>query len=179
MAGAFSCEHGVSASFLLHGVWDVLKNKGKQCRFLATVCGLVLVMPRCAWALQEHGAPEGLYVHMLAHLLFISAMGYLYWDIGRTPPGGRGWRYLQIFCCLMVVWNVLTLLGHAISPAIDLSHFSAPDTVHARILPPLTWSKLIYYLAKFDHFICVPALFFLFLGTRSFYVTVDRQEGGA
>jgi len=134
-----------------------------------------LLWPHRAWALQEHGPPEGLYVHMLAHLYFIFALGYLYWDIGRTLFEGRGWRYLQTFCVLMVIWNIMTVAGHAASCFIDVVHFASPGTIHARLLPPITPLKLLYYIAKFDHFVCVPALFFLFLGIRSFYLTVDQQ----
>lgn len=133
--------------------------------------------PDCAWALQSHGAPEGLYVHQMAHIHFFGALLYLYWDIRRSSFEGRGWNYLQWFCILMALWNVVAFAGHAASLTLDMSHFSSGyNYLQATLLAPITLNKFIFYLAKFDHLICVPALYLLFIGLRSFYRDVEKQE---
>ena len=133
-----------------------------------------------AWALQSHGAPEGLYVHQMAHILYMCALAYLYWNIKRTSFSGRGWRFLQLFCLLMFLWNIIAFTGHSVGLVLGQSDFFKDDGYwHTRLLGPITAVKLIYYLTKMDHLVCVPALFFLFLSLRIFYhdsLKQDRNE---
>jgi len=137
---------------------------------------LLLAMPRAAWAIQTHGAPEGLYVHQMAHLFFAGSLVYFHWIIRRNDFTGRGWRYLQLFCICMICWNLLTFTGHAMNLLLTHDDFSAgPGLWHSRMLGPITPVKWTYYLAKLDHLICVPALLFLYLSLRAFYH--DETEG--
>lgn len=130
-----------------------------------------------ALALQVHGTPEGLYVHQMAHLHYIFALGYFFWDIRRTAFSGRGWRYLQLFCILMIFWNLLAFGGHAADVFISPEELSQTDCyLQTRLIGPFTIHKYLYYIAKFDHLICVPGLFFLFLGIRSFYKSVAEAS---
>jgi hypothetical protein len=140
---------------------------------------LFVCLPENAWALQSHGPPEGLYVHQMAHVHFVLALGYLYWDIRRSTFTGKGWRYLQWFCVLMLVWNVLAFVGHAVAGHIDENMISATSYLQARIQGPITLHKLIFYIARFDHFVAVPALFFLYIGMRSLYRSVEKHAGEA
>lgn len=141
---------------------------------------LVVLVPDTAAALQVHGAPEGLYVHQLAHVYFIAALGYLFWDIRRTSFAGEGWRYLQIFCVLMVCWNIIAFTGHIAGMQLLPQDFSTTGAyLDTTLLGPFTLHKCLYYLAKLDHVICVPALFFLFLGMRKLYRTVEQKPKGS
>jgi len=81
----------------------------------------LLLAPDQAWALQAHAPPEGIYVHQLAHLFFAAALSYLFWDVRRSAFPGKGWRYLQIFCVLMILWNILAFSGHWLGFHIDSS----------------------------------------------------------
>jgi hypothetical protein len=129
--------------------------------------------PDKALALQVHGEPEGLYVHQMAHLFYILALGYFFWDIRRTAFSGQGWRYLQLFCILMICWNLLAFGGHAAGVFIYPEELSQTDCyLQTRLIGPFTIHKYLYYIARLDHLICVPGLFFLFLGIRSFYKSV-------
>lgn len=142
---------------------------------------LLLSVPDAAWALQSHGPPEGLYVHQMAHVFFIGALGYLFWDIRRTSFSGLGWVYLQVFCVLMIAWNILALTGHAAGLLLSPEDFvSRNGLVATHLVGEVTAAKVLYFLGKLDHLLCVPALLFLFLGLRSFYrnlETSDDQEG--
>ena len=136
----------------------------------------VLCLPGEALALQVHGEPEGLYVHQMAHLLYVLALGYFFWDIRRTAFTGRGWRYLQLFCVLMAVWNLLAFGGHAAGVYLEPESLSQTDCyLQTRLVGPFDLNKFLYFIAKLDHLICVPALGFLFLGIRSFYRSVAEQ----
>lgn len=137
----------------------------------------LLLAPDQAWALQSHGASESIYVHQLAHLFFAAALGYLFWDVGRNAFPGRGWRYLQIFCVLMILWNLVAFSGHWLGFHIVETDIIRPSGYFSsQIIGPLSVLKLIYYSATLDHLLSVPALFFLFLSLRALYRSSDEAE---
>ena len=143
---------------------------------LALAAGFCL--PGEALALQVHGEPEGLYVHQMAHIHYLLALGYFYWDIRRTAFTGRGWRYLQFYCILMAAWNIVAFTGHAVGVSLDpqelLHHNGYLQTI---LKSPIDLHKFSYFITKLDHLLCVPALFFLFIGMRSFYHSVAGTQG--
>lgn len=140
---------------------------------------MALLCPGEALALQVHGEPEGVYVHQMAHLHYIFALGYFFWDLRRTSFTGRGWRYLQLFCLLMACWNALAFVGHLADLYLDPQALLQTDCyLQTQLLSPMTLNKYLYFITKLDHLIYVPALFFLFLGLRSFYRSVAKTAGG-
>jgi hypothetical protein len=123
-----------------------------------------------AWALQSHSAPEGIYVHQMAHLLFSGALGYLYWHTRHSPAlVSRGWKYLQIFCILLICWNLLAFLGHETFEHLSANDFINKNTFRESLAPPITLAKVIYFISKMDHCLNVPALFALVISLRTFY----------
>jgi hypothetical protein len=152
--------------FLLHPFWLM-------------VVPLMLFNPGEACALQVHGEPEGLYVHQIAHLHYIFALGYFYWDIRRTSFTGRGWGYLQMFCLLMTCWNLMAFIGHIAGAYLHPTSLVQKDHyLTTLLLEPFTLTKYIYYVTKLDHLIYVPAMFCLFIGLRSFYHSVAQEDLG-
>jgi len=153
-------------------------------RFLPAVASLFvflifLTVPDSAWALQSHGPPEGIYVHQMAHILFFGSLLYMYWDLRRSSFAGRGWTYLQWFCLLMLIWNVIAFTGHAVTIRLEPGYIStATSYIHARLMGPMNLHKVVFYLTRFDHVVVVPALFFLCIGLRSLYRSVEIQESG-
>ena len=153
-----------------------LKEKSKMSRAfkyfilpLVAVLGC-LVLPEQSMALQTHSQPEGIYVHQMAHIFYIAALGYLFWDTKRSTFSGRGWVYLRIFCVLTILWNILAFIGHEITPYLHPEDFSnTTEYLQTQLNGPLTLVKFLYYIAKLDHLLAVPAMFFLYLGLRSFY----------
>ncbi len=138
---------------------------------------LVAVLCREALALQTHGGSEGVVVHQLAHIQYLGALGYLFWDIRRSTFSGVGWLYLQRFCLLMMVWNAIAFIGHFAQKALPDGAISTEDGyLSALLLLPVSFGKMIYYVTALDHLVCAPALFFLFLAMRSFYLSLDSQK---
>lgn len=133
---------------------------------------VLLLLPSAdAWALQPHSGPEGLYVHQMAHILFMGALTYLFFHTGRTQDMvSRGWRYLRLFCILLFFWNLMAFVGH--ETAVHLSHddFIDEGAWSEQLVFPLNFLKLIYFVAKMDHFLTVPALLALSFSLRSFYL---------
>lgn len=165
---------------VLHRVQDRVFT---VCNHLFTVLllwMLLLLAPDCAMALQVHGAPEGLYVHQMAHLHFIFALGYLLWDIRRTSFTGKGWRYLQLFCILMLLWNIMAFVGHIAGVYLDPNDVQrVSGYLSGTLMGPFNQLKIIYIFTKLDHLFLVPALFFLFLGMRSFYKNSKKGYKGS
>lgn len=144
---------------------------------LCSLLSALIVYPDCAWAFQSHAAPEGLYVHQLAHIFFMAALCYLFWDIRRSSFPSKGWRFLQLFCVLMVLWNIVTFTGHWAGSFIDKGSFvTASGYLSTKIAGPIDMTKLVYYFAKLDHIFSVPALFCLYLCLRSLYKASCKEE---
>ncbi|MFH1217329.1 MAG: hypothetical protein V1706_12575 [Pseudomonadota bacterium] len=129
---------------------------------------LVLGLPVYSWALQPHGPPEGLYVHQMAHILFVGALAYLYLHTRSTPDLiSKGWWYLRLFCLLSIAWNIIAFTGHIV-----VIHHS-----HRASGAPLDILEIVYILTRMDHFLYVPALFALMICLRTFYR--EAREGQA
>lgn len=132
---------------------------------------LLLLQAADAWALQPHGGGEGLFTHQMAHLFFMGTLIYLYLHTRRTPElVSRGWRYLRLFCVLLFFWNLMAFVGHETAVHLSLDEFIETGTWHEQLVFPLSVLKIIYFVAKMDHFLTVPALLALFFSLRSFYL---------
>lgn len=140
---------------------------------------LLLLVVGCenAWALQSHGEPEGIYVHQIAHILFMGSLMYLYWHTRRTPAlASRGWKYLQIFCIVFAAWNILALVGHESFAYLTPSDFVNKNSLEEHIAGPITFVKVLYFLTKMDHLLYVPALLALVVSLRTFYLDALQEE---
>ena len=146
---------------------------------LTILLTIILLLPAVnAWAFQSHGEPEGLYVHQMAHVLFMGALAYLYWHTRRTTAlPSKGWRYLRIFCFLLFFWNLIAFTGHEFSVRLSADDFIDIGTWREQLAPPITFFKIIYFIAKMDHFLNVPALLALFISLRTFYLEARAEIG--
>jgi len=127
-------------------------------------------------ATQTHGAPEGLYVHQMAHLFFIISMGSLeFWLRQRNLVEKQGWKYIQIAAMLFILWNIDAMLVHFMDEHLDIIGISKIDFWHIRIesLQGQYSLAVLYYLFKLDHLLCVPAMFFLYRGLRCLVIDAD------
>lgn len=145
---------------------------------IIVICLLVVLgfSDNC-WALQSHGAPEGIYVHQMAHLLFMGSLGYLYWHTRKSPViESKGWKYLQIFCFFLIIWNLVAFTGHHAFGNLAPADFIAKGTWKEQLAPPVTPLKLLYYITKMDHVLNVPGLFALLISMRTFYRDALLEE---
>lgn len=130
---------------------------------------LLLGRPICAWATQAHGGPEGLHVHQMAHVFFMFSMGVLIYSLRkRKLVAVLGWRYIQYAAFFFIVWNLDAFVTHWIeeqSALIEISRVGVMQ-IDIRPAPGFEWLGPVYYIAKLDHLLCVPALVFWFLGFR-------------
>jgi len=126
---------------------------------------LVAALPRTALALQPHGPPEGLYVHQMAHILFVGAMMFLLYYLRQERlPGLRWFTWAGI---LFILWNLNALVGHTAEVYVEPQDFlGAPAHLSRRLLisGPAAWT---YYITKLDHLILVFAFILLYFGLQA------------
>jgi len=145
--------------------------------FLFLLVSVLIVFPEKALAVQNHGAPEGVYVHQLAHIFYTAAVCYLFWGVRQSAFKSRGWRFLQIFCVFMVMWNVVAFTGHMLAFHIHSSDFShEAGYLSTRLLGPFSGVKFWYYFTQLDHLFSIPSLFFLYLAMKNIYHSSYEEE---
>jgi hypothetical protein len=131
-----------------------------------------------AFATQAHSAPEGLYAHQLAHIFFTVSMGVLvYWLRERQLVRSVGWRYIQYAALFFILWNLDAFSVHLLDEQLAVIDVRPID--HWKIsLSASNNSKVLiwlYYAAKLDHLLCVPALLFLYFGLRRLLKETDKK----
>ena len=130
-----------------------------------------------AWAIQSHSAPEGVYVHQMAHILFSGSLAYLYWHTRKTPViESKGWKYLQVFCGFLICWNLLAFTGHEMLERLSPADFIDKGSWKEQLAGPISFVKILYYVTKMDHFLNVPALLALVVSLRTFYKEALQEE---
>jgi hypothetical protein len=140
----------------------VLRSASIAAAFL-TLC------PASALATQGHSGIEGVWVHQFAHLFFVLSMLLLiYWLRQAGLVKLPGWRYIQYAALFFILWNLDAMLVHFLDEQIRAVSVTNLGNWQIRVdtLEGYGWLARIYYLAKLDHLLCVPAMIFLMLGLR-------------
>jgi hypothetical protein len=147
---------------------------------LLIACWVFFAAPETVVATQAHGAPEGIYAHQFAHLFFLLSMViFVYWLRQRKLVEKRGWLYIQYAALFFILWNFDVIVVHFLDEQAVLVAVEKVDSVHIRISSPLGRpAEIFYYLGKMDHFLCVPAMLFLFLGLRRLSAETMDESGG-
>ncbi len=139
------------------------------CRVLGLTGCLVLAAVHPADAVQLHSGPEGLYAHQLSHVFFASSMGLLVYRLRqRELVQEPGWRFIQYSAILFILWNLDSMLAHYLDDRMDLYAKIDAATLQGRIslLKGPTGLILLYYFARMDHLMSLPAIVLLYLGLR-------------
>jgi len=133
--------------------------------------------PEQAWAAQSHGGIEGVYAHQFAHLFFIISMGSLiYWLRQRGLVQERGWKYIQYSALFFILWNIDTMTVHFLDDQFNIIQVEKIDAWQIQLNDIFNNNhiKILYYFATLDHLLCVPAIFFLYIGLKHLL----KQPGG-
>ena len=153
-------------------------------KFLLAASMLVLVMGVApAGATQQHGAPEGLYVHQLGHIFFALTMGFLIywlhkWRLAVLP----GWRHIRYAAYFFIAWNLDAMGVHWLD---EQSNLISSERIGHMMITITTaegydWLAVVYYIGKLDNLLCVSALLYLFFGLRRLLKTplLSDEPGG-
>ena len=137
--------------------------------FFVSLLTWALLVPGNALATQGHGGIEGVYAHQFAHLFFIISMGILiYWLRERKLVQEAGWRLIQYSALFFILWNIDTIIVHALDDQFRIIQTQPVGTWRVQISDGYSHNfiKLFYYVTKLDHLLCVPALVLLYLGLK-------------
>ncbi len=139
---------------------------------------LVLLAAAPAMAVQAHEAPEGYYVHQMAHLFFAVALVILLYLLHVRPVGqGKAWRLFKLSLFFFLLWNIWTCTAHWLGDHMPSQAFvSSGGLWNDRFIPQSSASSLLYYITRFDHLICVPAIWFLMQSLRTFCQEIDSKN---
>ncbi len=127
------------------------------------------ICPDHALATQAHGAPEGVYAHQIAHIFFMLSMGFLiHWLRQRKLVRESGWRFIQYAAFFLILWNMDAFLVHLLDSQLQIIQVKRIGAWHIQVnaLNGNKGLETLYYIAKLDHLLCVPALFFLYSGLK-------------
>jgi len=140
----------------------------KSIRFLPVFLSVLFFSEQVS-ATQTHGGLEGIYTHQFAHLFSIVSMGILiFWLRERDLVKQKGWRFIQYSAFFFILWNFDTFLVHLLDEQLEIISVSKIDAARMLIESSRGGGLLeaFYYAAKLDHFLCVPAMWFLYSGLR-------------
>lgn len=147
-------------------------------RIVGWIVLLILLPAVPATATQGHAGIEGVWVHQFAHLFFLFSMLLLiYWLRQAGLVKLPGWRYIQYAALFFILWNMDTILVHFLDEQIQAVKVESLGDwqIHVVAADGRDWLAALYYLAKLDHLLCVPAMVFLMLGLRHM-LKEARQE---
>ncbi|MDD3579810.1 MAG: hypothetical protein PHW74_02175 [Desulfobacca sp.] len=137
--------------------------------------GLVLLYAHPAGAIQEHGPPEGLYVHQAAHICFFLAMLYFAFKVVRSPVlTNTGFRYMAWAGLFFALWNLDAFIGHWVGLYLSPEDFLGQPQDFSQRLKVDNLTALFYYLLRLDHLWLLPALFLFYLGLRKVRQSQER-----
>ena len=105
----------------------------------------------------------------------------IYWIRKLESVREKGWRYIQYSALFFILWNIDAFAVHLLDEQIHAVVVSREASFQIKIstMEGLEWIRLFYYLAKLDHLLCVPAMFFLYLALRSLLCELPRLIRGA
>ena len=136
-------------------------NMANRMTSLAAFLAVATAWASPAYAFQEHGAPEGLYIHQLAHIFFALSMTGLWYGIKSSSRfrDDRGWQLIAAGAALLTLWNVITFAGHILSIFIQTSPKQGVDGI------PL-WMEWTWHILKLDNIVCVAAMLYFYAGLK-------------
>ena len=146
-----------------------MEHKTRSSLFFLALFWLVIFAPNPAQATQGHGGIEGVYAHQIAHLFFIISMGGLiYWLRQRGLVREKGWQMIQLSAFFFILWNLDAFLVHLLDDQMKIVQVKRIGLLKIQLMDLYNSHALkrLYYFAKLDHLLCVPAIVFLYLGLK-------------
>ncbi len=135
--------------------------------YLAVVFG-GLFLPESVWAIQNHAAPEGLYIHQIGHILFALAMlGFAFRIRNSRLRREKSWQLMAVGSALLGLWNGWAFAGHflRVENVWIQDKFAAYPGLH-----------VLAYYAQMDHLLCVPALFCIYLALKKMTLEFRKRH---
>ncbi len=144
---------------------------------LLLACLLFLGVASPAWGLQTHRAPEGLYVHQMAHLFLAFSMAAFAYRIKAFSLKQRPhWAKLFYMALIFVFWNLWAFGGHICEELLPEEYFIGPITDPNHLLILQDTVAYLYYITRWDNLFLV-IIFWLFYRGLDGLARKIRSEG--
>jgi len=88
----------------------------------------------------------------------------------------KGWQYLKFSLLFFFIWNINAFITHGLELEIPHEAIRQEGLLPNALCTPLTFKVCIYYIGKFDHLLCVPAMFCLAMALRSFCSEAEQRS---
>jgi len=137
------------------------------CLKLAGVAVYLAATAAPAMAARPNGHPVGVVAYPFSHLLFMAAMAVLIYRLSRRgTPVRPGWIAIRYSAIFFILWSAFAFTAFFLE---DPTGWIAAGrigswTLHIEPAGKSMFLAWIYYLARLDHLLCVPAMFFFVLG---------------
>lgn len=141
--------------------------------------GTVALCAAPAAAIQAHSDPEGIVIHQMGHLFLVVSLGLLiYWLRDRKLIAQAGWRYIQYAALFLILWSLDAFIAHLLDEQLQLVYKVPVDTWRIQLSVPRgpNFLGVLYYFAKLDHLLCVPALWFLHKGLKHLLAEAEASD---
>ena len=139
---------------------------------------ILLVQLFCAGpahAIQSHGPPEGIYVHLIGHVLYgLAMLGFAIRIRLSHLAARKSWQLMALGALILTFWNGWAFIAHVLAthiPATDFITNKQGVRMWVALHTPVDW---LYYIFKMDHLICVPAILCIYLALRQMN-TIPRK----
>jgi signal transduction histidine kinase len=147
--------------------------------FLAIL--LLFLLPSSAGAFVPHSFAE-VYIHQMGHIYFLLSCLFIIWVIRHHGlQDKRGWRYIFLSEVFFILWNGDTFIGHITEFRIDPSQITGGTLgwdYFFRHISLRGWEAL-YYVTRYDHLLCVPAMYFFVAGLRELLEEEGKSQTAA
>lgn len=144
----------------------------------AAMLACLMLLAGQAFATQQHGDPEGLYSHQIAHLFFIASMVVLIVQIAlahQWRSRRNGWHYIGISAALFIAWNLDTVAVHMLDEYVTSAMYSGSGYWGRSFEITETWAKFAYAGKILDHALLVSAVLAFVHALRLF--SAEPQDG--
>ncbi len=136
-------------------------------RLLGTSLLSQLILAEPALAIQSHGPPEGIYVHLIGHVLFgLAMLGFALRIRVSHLQARKSWRLMARGALLLALWNVWAFIAHILATRIPASDFIADQRGISMWVALHNPIDVLYYIFKMDHILCVPAIVCIYMSLR-------------
>ncbi len=161
--------------------FTIISVKQKIALLIRILFGVLLVLlfqVDPAHATQQHADPEGLYSHLIAHIIFIITMIVLVVQIYKSRPHKqRGWTHIGIAALLFLFWNIDTFTVHIITESLAKEVIDKSGGLWSSSIDISTFNAKIYYFGKiFDHVFLGSSVFVFFRGLVAFQNDIESRE---
>lgn len=140
--------------------------------------GPLLFSVSSAQATQSHGGIEGIVAHQAGHFFFMISMAvFAFWLRGAGLASREGWKEIYYAALFFILWNLDVFSVHLLDEQLGVVSRRVVSGLDYHIQSESAFLSWVYFFAKHDHVLCVPALVFFYAGLKKLLGRPGRGGG--